>query len=358
MRIHDRYLLRLFLRGLVLGLLVFAVIFIIVDVFEKIDDFLDHDAKLVNVAEFYLYQLPYILLMVLPVAGLLATIFTLGQLTRNSEVTALLSAGQSLLRISAPILVVALLLSLLSLYMSETWVPRANERHDYVERVKIKKQKEDNEMTRRNFHYLCEGGRIVLARKYEVGLETFFDVVVQEFDGNTLVRRIDAKQARWDGRNWVFWNGSIRTFSGDSEYMTPFRDLKIEEIEETPEDFASIEPDPEQMNFLQLLEFVRKVKSSGGEVDKLLVELHLKLSFPFSNFIIVMLGIGLTSGKRRPSLATGFGLTLGVSFAYYGMIRVGQALGHSGAVSPILAAWMGNLLFLAVGIVLLARANR
>ena len=124
------------------------------------------------------------------------------------------------------------------------------------------------------------------------------------------------------------------------------------------EDFAKETIDQEDMNYRQLNAYVDKVRKRGGNVDKYLVDLHFKFSFPLAGFIFVILGIAFASGKRKPSMATGFGLTLAISFIYYGFLRVGQTLGHNGVLQPALAAQLGNILFLAVGIYALARANR
>jgi lipopolysaccharide export system permease protein len=93
-------------------------------------------------------------------------------------------------------------------------------------------------------------------------------------------------------------------------------------------------------------------------VEEYLVDLYFKLSFPFAGSIFVLIGIAFAAGKRKQSVASGFGLTLVVAFMYYGVLRVGQTLGHNGVIPPLLAAQMGNIVFLVIGLPLLVRANR
>ncbi|MDH3198598.1 MAG: LptF/LptG family permease, partial [Candidatus Krumholzibacteria bacterium] len=81
-------------------------------------------------------------------------------------------------------------------------------------------------------------------------------------------------------------------------------------------------------------------------------------SFPFAGSIFVLIGVAFASGKRKQSIATGFGLTLVVSFMYYALLRVGQTLGHNGVLPPLLAAQLGNVIFLVLGVALMWRANR
>ena len=116
--------------------------------------------------------------------------------------------------------------------------------------------------------------------------------------------------------------------------------------------------DEENMTFAELRRYIDRVERSGGRVQKYLVDLHFKLSFPFAGTIFVLIGVALSSGKRKPSIATGFGLTLVVAFVYYAVLRVGQTLGHNGVLAPPLAAQLGNLIFLAIGVAMLRRANR
>ena len=128
MKIIDRYLIREFLKTMLLALVSFVLLFILVDVFEKLDIFIDAKAKAWMVAFYYLYQIPYILVLTLPVAMLLASMGTISQMSRNYEIVALKSSGISLNRIFMPLLVLGLLVSLLVLGFGETVVPFTNQK--------------------------------------------------------------------------------------------------------------------------------------------------------------------------------------------------------------------------------------
>ena len=132
----------------------------------------------------------------------------------------------------------------------------------------------------------------------------------------------------------------------------------MKELPERPEDFSKEEIAPEEMNYRQLGVYIDKLARSGGDVDKYRVDLYVKFSFPFTSLIFAMIGAALSSAKRKPSMATGFGLTLLISFTYYGVLRIGQGLGHSGVIDPLLGAWMGNIVFVVIGGMLLYRANQ
>ena len=359
MRIHDRYILGGFWRNLLLAFIAFTVIYVTVDLSEETDNFYDSKATAREIASYYFYQLPWILLLTMPISILLSTVFTLGRLSRENELTALVASGMPLTRIARPILLSAFLISLATLVFSEFVVPFANRKAEKIMSVEIEgSRKQDSFKYRKNLHYQGEGNRTWYAERYDIKLSVLMNVALHEHENSKLVRRVDAKKAFWDGSKWVFMDGAIRDFHEAGETVTPFQRKEMPHLPEKPEDIAKEEIDPEEMNFFELREHINKVRRGGGAIDKYLVDMYFKFSFPFTSLIFAIIGVALSSAKRKPSMATGFGLTLLISFMYYGILRVGQSLGHSGVLQPLLGAWIGNIVFLAIGAVLLYRANR
>jgi lipopolysaccharide export system permease protein len=357
-RIHDRYLLVRFLRVFAYSVLSFVVIYVTVNIFEEIDNFIDHEAKVVDIARYYLYSLPFVLTYVVPVSLLLGTVFSMGILARRNELTALLAAGVSLARIARPIFVVGLVVAGFSVYFNDTIVAHANRKKTDIMRHDIEGRVRADPDVKTDFRYLGASGFVYLAGSYNHETRTLYDVVVQQFDENTLIRRVDARKAKWQYERWVFSAGYVRSFDDGNERVEAFDTLTIREMRERPEDFEEEEFDEENMNLAQLRRYIKKVERSGGDVQKYIVDMHFKFSFPFAGTIFSLIGVALASGKRKPSIATGFGLTLVVSFLYYAVLRVGQTLGHNGVLPPLFAAQLGNIVFLIIGGVLLKRSSR
>lgn len=356
-RIHDKYLLARFLKIFFYSVLAFVVIYITVNIFEEIDNFLDHDAKFIHIARYYVFSIPFVLTYVVPVSLLLGTVFSMGILARRNELTALLASGVSLARVAAPIFGFAILVSIASVFFNDLVVSRANRIKSDIMRHDIEGRQRENPDVKNNFRYLGAGGFVYLAETYSHENLAMYEVVIQQFDGNTLERRIDAKNAKWQRGRWVFHSGFVRTFEGE-EHVEAFDTLTVPDMKETPEEFAQQEIDEENMTFEELQRYIQRVQKSGGKVQKYMVDLYFKLSFPFAGSIFVLIGVALSSGKRKPSVATGFGLTLVVAFVYYAILRVGQTLGHNGVLPAPLAAQLGNLIFLGIGLFMLRRANR
>ncbi|MBC7187243.1 MAG: LPS export ABC transporter permease LptG [Calditrichaeota bacterium] len=357
MRILDRYIARRFLSNLTFALVAFAVIFIVVDMVENLDAFLDRHVSWTIVAKYYLLYLPYIVVMSLPVAVLLASLFCMGTLAKHNELVAMKATGTSLYRILLPMIVLGVLVSVADIFVGEVVSPVANRRKreirlDYIE-------KHDFNIRRRMTNLIVRdrADRRVLIRYYDSKQQTAYRVSIQEYEGSTVRRRLDAPVMRWTGSNWRMENGYERLFADGQEQAVAFASLDVPDLGVTHRELARVQLEPEEMSYGELREFIEEVRRNGGKPHRWLVDLYLKISFPFSNLIILLIGASLASSKRRSGVAVSFGFSLVICFLYFGLLKTGQSLGHAGTLPPLLAAWLGNLVFLAVGIVLVARTR-
>jgi lipopolysaccharide export system permease protein len=337
-RILDRYLLREFLLYSLLGISTFIGLFIVVDLFDKLDVFVDHRTPFSTVARFYVYGLPAILTQVLPVALLLGALVGLSMLRKNNEITAMQGAGQSPWRLARPLLLVSLLVSLAQYGMNELVGPQFHARQRRIMSEEIKGLSDPDRENRSEIRLLGSGRRFWIARFYEGRAQTLRGVSVQFLDQPTLRRRIDAAAARWRDRSWRFETGYYRVFH---------------------DSFRTAARDPFYMNMRDLLTFAHRLRESGGEVQRHLTNFHIRASFPLADLIMVLLGAALSLRVvRGGNLAIGFGISMSIGFAYFALIRVGQALGYNGNLPPMLAAWMSNIIFGALGALLFWKVAR
>lgn len=358
MKLLDRYLVREQIGSLILGLLFFVAIFIVVDIFEKLDSFLDNKVPLGVVAHFYIVSVPGIVTMVLPMSMLLSCLLALGQIGRHNELTAMQAAGIGLTRIVTPLYLFALMVCVLVFTVNETVMPHLNAVRNRIYRGDIKRENLEGAVVRTNLAYLGSEGRTFLIRSYNIPEKTMREVVIQEIKEHTLNGRIDAESAKWEKGHWVFRQGFVRRFDRDGEHAAHFNELVIPGLKEQPESFEKAEEDPKALSYWELEKYIGRLKQSGSRVQKYLVELYLKISFPLTNLIVVLIGTALAIRVRRGGLAISFGLAVFISFVYYAIIRTGQALGHSGTLPPIVGAWLGNIVFGGLGLMLLRRARR
>lgn len=358
MRRLDRYLIREQLLSLLAGLLFFVAIFVVVDIFEKLDSFLDNKVPLPVVLHFYLVSIPSIVTMVLPMSMLLSCLLALGQIGRHNELTAMQAAGIGLTRIVMPLYVFAFLICVTVFFTNETVMPHLNAIRNKIYRGDIKRENLEGATVRTNLAYLGAEGRTFLIRSYNIPDKTMREVVIQEIRQHTLIGRTDAESATWEKGHWVFHEGFVRRFDKDGEKAVQFKELVLPGLQETPESFEKAEEDPKALSYWELEKYIQRLRQSGSRVQKYLVELYLKISFPLTNLIVVLIGTALAIRVRRGGLAINFGLAVFISFVYYALIRIGQAFGHSGTLPPFLGAWLGNIVFGVLGLELLRRARR
>jgi lipopolysaccharide export system permease protein len=364
MRILDRYVLSQFMQALGIGILAFLLIYIVVDFFEQIGDYIDKDTSAWTITRLYLYKLPYISTLILPIAMLLASLFSLGRLSRDYELSAMFSAGLPLPRILMPLFITGALVSVGSYYFSDQVVTRSNISLEELETHEVNKQPKARQDVRRYVHKVGGDGTIYWAESYYVNQQRFENLVLLRYDGSRLRDYIIARHAIWGGQAWRLVEGvrhmlpqgpgKIRTESGSFK----FDNLELPQINEPPESFSSEEKKPEAMDYRELRRYILTQSNAGEDIDRLWVDLHVKASFPWANFVIILLGGALSASKRRISMAAGFGLTVAIAFVYLIFLRLGLSLGHNHTLPPLLAAWVANIVFFVVGLGLLARASR
>ena len=357
MSLVHRSLLQTFLRILALTLVGALVLFTLVDLLDNIGSFLDNQATLSMVLRYYMYKIVWIVDLVLPIAMLMATLFTVGTMARYNELTALFAAGRSLVQVTQPLLALAVVMSMFSFAWREYVLPEANIARTQVWEVEIHKRAERIRPTT-NIALTGGDGRIYFARTFNPQTLTLTGLRVVTTKSAQVVERLDASRAIWAGRYWLLYDGSRRDFAHEEETVTPFDVLPATSLAITPESFEAARVRPEDMNIGQLQRHIDMVRKSGGDVTDSAVDVQFLLAWPVVHIIVVFLGILLASGPRKTTIASGFGWTVLISFGYYLSMNFGRALGHNGTLPPVVAGWAGNGLYGLIGWGLWMRARR
>ncbi len=361
MKILTRYILKQFLWPFLFSMLLFCVIILIVTVFDQLKFIMDNKAGPVLAAKYFLLQLPYLLLQITPLAVLFGVLFSLGSFSKGSELIAMRAGGVNIFMVALPLVGAGFLVFLLSILFNETLVPKAKSLSERVRQVEIEKKPATKATQRWHISLRGEDNRMYHVERFDGPTNTMSNILILEFgQGIELASRLDAREGKWENGRWVFIDGWFRTFNadGDEALTQPFSRMPLV-LPEKPDDFLSEQKEPRELNMIQLIAYIRQLQKNGADVQKELVELHLKVAFPFACVVLVLLGVptGWKLGKWS-SMATSVGLCLVVSFGYVGLIQVGQALGQTGVLSPAFAGWMANGLFLVIGGWLLVRADR
>jgi len=218
MRILDRYISQKFLGTLFFALIAFSAIYVVIDMVGFMDKFIDQDVAILTVSQYYLFYLPYIIILTLPVATLLASLFSVGQLARYSELVAMQASGLSTYRILTPLLVLGIIISLIATYVGERFVPFANQQKKEIYETHVNKvQKQNLKVRTKDINLQIDTNRWLLIGVFDTKINTAFKVSVQDYQRNKLIKRIDAPQMVWDKDRWILKDGYIRHFKNDIE---------------------------------------------------------------------------------------------------------------------------------------------
>jgi lipopolysaccharide export system permease protein len=363
----DRYLIRQFLIAFLYGLVAFVLIFILIDMMEKLDDFLDAHAPFDTIVLYYVNFSPEIIKLMTPVAMLLAALFVVGRLTNQNELAAMKSSGISLYRLLAPFLVVAFVVSAASVYFNGWIVPSANQKKFAIERQHLFRIESQN---RYNMFFQDGRTRIVSVNYYDTQARSASRVSIEDFaDTNltVLTRRVDADLMQWTtltdgtGKNsegWQLLRGTEREIRGEQETIRYFAQLPIGKLSIVPDEIAKKQRKPDEMNYPELKEFIENQRSAGQDVARWMVEYYAKIAFPFASVVVTLFGVTFGSVRRRSGAAVEFGICVAMTFTYMGFMKTSQVFGYNGDLNPLLTAWMANLIFLGLGIANLVRVPK
>ena len=356
--IIDRYLLRSQVTFMLIGLAVAAALFVVVDLAQTLDRFLRTKPPLGYILEHFVYRLPAWLHDGLPIVMLVATIFLFLTLTRNHELTALKAAGVSLYRISAPIIVLGFAVAVLAAVFQETALPLINERGDEVDRVKIRGQLPRHMQSRSRLWLRGADTRFYRVELLAPGTSDLYGVTILELTPDfRLQSRLDARRAHWSGDAWELKDGAFREATADGQIESVPFNLTTLNLTERIEDFTQIQKSVSAMSYRELSEYVRKLEAAGFHAQKYLVELYAKLAFPLVNLIMVLVAIPFALQAPRSTRLVGIALAIIIMVGYVVVHQAAVALARADLLPPVLAAWTANVIFLGLGLSLLARAR-
>lgn len=350
MSILDRYILKEYMKIFLLSLLGLIAVYLAVEFFDRIRGFIEHDASLINMLEYFLFRLPKIIFFISPPALLISILITLGILSRNNEIVAMEGSGISIDRISIPLLLFSMLFSFLNLYLNITAIPRANEEARFIKDAHIEKKpkgayfKQDKIWFRGNDHSIYNIQLIDKDRRIR-GIDVY-----RLDDKFFLSEIVEAKELSFEADGWILISGIRRRFQEDGGIETiPFDTLAIN-LGWRPEELRKIDVDPEDTTYSDLASYVKRLESGGYNSSRYKVNLHGKISFPFVNFIMAMIGIAFgLRNNRGIGIAKSIGISMVIGFLYWIVHSIAISLGYGGVIPPILAAWAGNIIFLIIG---------
>lgn len=361
MRILDRYILNS-ITAIFIGMIVtFAFLFILIDTFSNLQDFIEKSVPLYLIAQYYLSFLPMIIVQTSTVACLMAVLFTYSSLSGHNEIVAIRTSGMNFWQVTRPAIIFTLIISAMVLLVDELFVPQSSLINQEIRETNIKvttMQKGHGLPVIKNFTLYGLKNRLFFIDTFDPNTNTLNGISILGHDNHqNLTEKIVAAKGVWTGVVWKFFNYQMTTYNSNLPNkpgeIRVYQE-KLVDIKETPRDFLRRRMDVTAMNIRQLGDYIHRFSGSGAvkTVNSMRVDYFAKIALPLRNMAIVLVGLPFALGhtaKRKVATFASIGVAMIICFAYYILDAVGLALGKGEALPPWGAAFLAPAIFFLIG---------
>ena len=345
-KIIDRYIMKKFIMSFLIALLLIIGIVIIFDISEKIDDFVKNEAPLrAIIFDYYVNFVPYFINMFSPLFVFITVIFFTSRMAANSEIIAILSGGVSFKRLMVPYVVSAALIALLSLVLNFYIIPRSN-----ATRVEFEAQyvKHHNDYKHRDIHYQIAPGEFVFVESFSSWNNTAYRMTLETIENNRIVSKLSAESAVWDStmEGWHMRKCFIRDYTEGIENKVTHYEKIDTVIALNVTDFFCNEKTVETLTIKQLDNLIQTQKMRGdANIMYAQIEKNRRMTLPFSAFILTIMGVALTSKKKRGGIGWNIALGIGLAFLYILFLRFSEMFVYTGTLPAAAALWLPNVVY-------------
>lgn len=351
MKIFTKHLLKEFLKPLFFIILIFTGLSIISDFFRELNLFLEKKAAASSVATYLLLTNVHRGIQLLPIAVLLASLFSMSSMAKAGEFTALKIAGINFKKAILPVFIGAFLLSIFVLFAVFYVVPPVVRKGYTVKQNEILKSEIKSQREVWKLSVVIPPGRRLHMGYVNLDKKIIRDAVLYEYDSEfRLSKNVIAKKVIWSDEEWTFYDGVKREYRNDEIVSEKrFSQLKMN-IPRSPDDFILRPTYPEELDWAEHKRLIKKLNDLGVPARREKIQFLYRIASSFSNFVVIFIGVYFaTTVSPRHGKLFGFTSALILAFLYYGLSALGQSLGENGTVSPVIAAWFGNIILGGIG---------
>jgi len=359
MSLLDRYLFRQFAKYMILVMAALVTVYLLIDFFERIDDFIENQKSLALAAKYFALKIPLIVEQLTPIIILLGGIIVLGLLNHRGEILALKAVGIHTFRITFPITVTAVIFTLLTLGFSEWIVPPTTASTNAILYEQVRGEKPKGIVRNNRFYYKDEQG-FYSFEKHEMSANRFDSFIFTSWDRNyNLDTFLTADSAFWHNGTWTFKNTLVKRKNKSGSYQIITYPETGFPLSVQPDDFFIPEYKINEMSLSGLYSLAKNNKGPRGtEAGLKLLE---KISFIFLGIPLLMLGLPLlliVHHKWGRDLSLSIPLSCGLAFGAWGGWSVLQSFAKAEIINPQLAAWSIHLLIAATGTLLILQEDK
>jgi len=362
MRILDKYIAKYFLLPFLYCLLLFIVLYVIIDLFGHLDEILKQNIHVPILLEYYFSMTPLIIIQTAPVASLLSIIFVLGTMNRFGEITAMRAAGVNIYRILLPFIYIGFGISILVFSLSEKILPESMRKAESIKENYMQgseKNRPANKTAITNIALYGKNNRLIFIDILDQAAKTAKGITILQQDKRDNVSlKIHANEGKWLDGKWLLSN--ILMYKLDDKGMvagTPdyFQEKTMDM--ENPKDLIIKGTNYEYMSFRDLSKYINNFSETSPKlITRLRVDLHHKISLPFTSLVIILIGAGFAINVKqrgRTGALLGIGASIVIGFLYYAFMASCIAFGKNGVLPAFVSAHLANVIFGFIGIILI-----
>mgnify|MGYP001175621353 CR=1 FL=1 len=359
LRTLDRYVVTELSGPFLFGLTAFSLIIVATQILNISKLVSENHAPLWAAVEYFLWELPSVVVLVIPMAMLLGVLLALQRLSGDSEIIALKAGGVSVLRSVMPLLVTGVLASFVSLFLQEGIVPIANGRAAYL-RDEVIRHIDVTNQSPTVVAPLPGGGRqLTAATAFEGSTQSLLNVTLIQYSRSGDPQQIVfSKRAHFEAPTWTFDDATVYRFEGGTIFASSEPRLRID-IGEKPSSLLQRLGNPQDMSRAQIADALRNAQLNPEQFGSYVAEFHAKLARPFACFVFALIaipfGLGAVRGRGGGGTSMGFGLAVAIVFVYYVIATVFQSIGSLVPAIAFVCAWMPNVIFTVIGAMMLRR---
>ncbi len=355
----DKYIIKKFLGTFFYSIALLAGVIIVFDLSEKIQDLLENHAPISEIIfDYYFNFIPYFINLFSYLFVFISVIYFTSKMATNTEIIAILSSGVSFRRLLRPYFIAAFLLAVLSFVLANFVIPHTNIKMRDFEQKYISNLNLDRG---HNIHFQLSKNNFVYVERYDPKTYTARRFSMEKFDDSgTLLYKLNSREAVYDTikTTWEIKDYYIREIDGFKEKFSKGTSLDTT-INLYPKDLVLKKEDFKVMDFFEINQFIKDQQMKGaGNVVEYQVEQQKRLAFPFAALILTVIGVSLSSRKIRGGMGMHLGLGIGLTFLYILFMQFATVFSVYGGLSPFFAAWIPNIVFSVIALVLLKQAPK
>lgn len=354
----DIYIIKKFLGTFFYAITLLAVIIIIFDFSEKVDDFLEKQAPVKEIIfSYYLNFIPYFINLFSALFTFIAVIYFTSKLASNTEIVAMLSSGVSFNRLLRPYMISAIFLSLFSFVLANFIIPNTNKKMLAFEKTYIKDPIRNKDI---NIHMQIDSATFVYVETYNTLNQSGYRFSIEKISKKGLTYRLNSDMIRWDSmaHKWKISNAYERNIDGMNESFR-YRGTFDTILPVKPTDFSISVHDLKTLTYSELQKAIKREKLRGTKlITQFQLEKHKRIAFPFANIVLTVIGVSLSSRKVRGGIGLHLGLGIAISFTFILFMQVSTVFASFGNLPPVIAVWIPNVLFGLLSFYLLRKAPK